>query len=227
MNYRWDDPKEVKNEFQGWRARRYDLKNAVTGLSLVHERVIGHIEKAGLSHDPIGVWVDVGCGTGRFASLVTRRVPKVVVVSLDLSEQMIRNRREKHAAVVPRFVVSKAESLPLPDDSVDLVTILFTLHHLAVDARRAALLESWRVLKTRGLLISCDFAPSSCRRDLTIVRRIIEAHACVAELARDPVESAIVRAGFSSVTVDTFGIFQHRQIVVGRKNSDCNLMIPA
>jgi ubiquinone/menaquinone biosynthesis C-methylase UbiE len=71
--------------------------------------------------------LDVGCGTGAGTLFLAREFPQARVRGVDLSEEMI------HAAVAKvgldpegriAFKVADASSLPYPDESFDLVTML-------------------------------------------------------------------------------------------------------
>jgi ubiquinone/menaquinone biosynthesis C-methylase UbiE len=101
--------------------------------------------------------IDLGCGTGRFLDLVKQAWPRLPSLGLDLSEAYIRYSRR---LLKPRsrinFVVANAESIPVPDNSVDAVTSIFTMHELPPKVRRVVIKECERVLKPGGRLILLD-----------------------------------------------------------------------
>jgi ubiquinone/menaquinone biosynthesis C-methylase UbiE len=101
--------------------------------------------------------VDIGCGTGRFLDFVKQAWPRLPVVGIDLSEAYLRHaRRHLKRWSWTRFVVAKAEELPLPDASQDAVTSIFMLHELPPEVRRAMIIECARVLKPGGRLVLLD-----------------------------------------------------------------------
>jgi SAM-dependent methyltransferase len=100
--------------------------------------------------------LDVGGGSGAYASQIVRSLP-VTVVGLDLAEGMIRQRRED--PLLRQNVVGDMESLPFAAESFDALMFIASLHHLP-DPRRA-LAEAWRVLRPGGQLFSYD--PNSLR----------------------------------------------------------------
>src|SRR5262249_42953026 len=92
--------------------------------------------------------LDVGCGTGRFLDSVKQVWPRLPMLGLDMSEAYIRHaKRELKRWAWTRFIVGKAEAIPLPDGSQDAVTSIFVFHELPPKVRRAALQEFARVLK--------------------------------------------------------------------------------
>lgn len=105
--------------------------------------------------------LDVGCGTG----IVARRVAPYVgangkVVGLDLSPHMLtvaRAAAEREDLTI-EWHEGRAEKLPFPDGSFDLVLCQFALMFFA--DRRAALSEMRRVLTTIGRISLSVFQSS-------------------------------------------------------------------
>jgi ubiquinone/menaquinone biosynthesis C-methylase UbiE len=101
--------------------------------------------------------LDVGCGTGRFTSLVKDNWPAVRVAGVDLSEAYLAlARKELGRRMRLKFVQGAAESLPFPDASQDAVSCVFLLHELPRQVRRQAAVEFARVLKPGGRLVVVD-----------------------------------------------------------------------
>lgn len=100
--------------------------------------------------------LDVGTGSGTLALGVLERWPHVSVVGVDSSAGMLdvaRDRtRQRLGRLADRLTLVRASAgnLPVEDASFDLVVSSFVLQ--LVPDRRAALLESRRVLRPRGLL---------------------------------------------------------------------------
>jgi len=101
--------------------------------------------------------LDVGCGTGRFLDFVKQAWPRLAAVGLDLSEAYVREakRHLKRWSWV-NLVVANGESIPVPDESQDAVTSIFTFHELPPEVRRIAFREFARVLKPGGRLVLVD-----------------------------------------------------------------------
>ncbi|HWB48078.1 MAG TPA: class I SAM-dependent methyltransferase [Stellaceae bacterium] len=101
--------------------------------------------------------VDIACGTGTFLTEVKRNYPRLGVLGIDLSLPYLDVARRRLARWSrAHFVDANAESLPLADASVDIVTCIYLLHELPSAARRAAAAEIARVLKPGGRLILVD-----------------------------------------------------------------------
>jgi ubiquinone/menaquinone biosynthesis C-methylase UbiE len=107
--------------------------------------------------------LDIGSGTGL---LTLELAPRVQIVwALDISPAMCEYLRTKAASaelenVEP--VVGSAASLPLMEDSVDLVVSNYCFHHLSDPDKVKALEEVRRVLRPGGALVFGDmmFRPS-------------------------------------------------------------------
>ncbi|MBN1865999.1 class I SAM-dependent methyltransferase [Candidatus Sumerlaeota bacterium] len=90
--------------------------------------------------------LDIGCGPGVFVDHLVERGARRVV-GVDVSAFYLSRIRERHPEA--QCLVASAHSLPLADETFDVVLLLDTLLHL--DARRA-LDEARRVLRPGGFL---------------------------------------------------------------------------
>jgi len=102
--------------------------------------------------------LDIGTGTGRILTLLAPRVGQSI--GIDNSRAMLTIARDQTAraglnGASLRF--ADMYSLPLPDESVDLVSIHLVLHF--ADAPERAVAEAARVLRPGGRLVIVDFAP--------------------------------------------------------------------
>jgi ubiquinone/menaquinone biosynthesis C-methylase UbiE len=110
--------------------------------------------------------LDLGCGTGRFLDSVKQVWPRLPIIGLDMSEAYIRHaKRELKRWSQIRFIVGKAEALPLPDNNQDAVTSIFLVHELPPKIRRRVLSECARVLKPGGRLVLIDSLQRGDRPD--------------------------------------------------------------
>lgn len=109
--------------------------------------------------DPTGLdFVDAGCGEGFFARLLVERGARHVY-GVDISEALIAAAKT-HPATDSRtstFSQGDVASLPLPDDSVDVVYANRLPHALADPGLRFT--EFARVLKPRGRFIYLSLHP--------------------------------------------------------------------
>jgi len=110
--------------------------------------------------------LDIGCGTGRFLDFVKQAWPRLAACGLDMSEAYVRHAQRRLAGRSrTRFVVGKAEAIPVPDNSQDAVTSVFVFHELPPQVRRAALAECARVLRPGGRLVLLDSLQRGDRPD--------------------------------------------------------------
>ena len=93
--------------------------------------------------------VDVGCGAGALSRRLAGAGAEVIGV--DPSQQAIA-RAQSAAGPHERYLLGRAEALPLPAEAADIVTFLNSLHHVSPAALMQALAETARVLRPRGVL---------------------------------------------------------------------------
>ena len=143
------EPREVAAMFDEV-AERYDVTNGV--LSLGQDRRWRRAVVAAIAPEPGELMLDLAAGTG------TSSLPLVfagaTTIPCDFSVGMLAvGKRER-----PRlpFVAGDAMRLPFADETFDACTIAFGLRNVADPA--AGLAEMYRVTKTGGRLVVCEFS---------------------------------------------------------------------
>jgi ubiquinone/menaquinone biosynthesis C-methylase UbiE len=138
--------------------------------------------------------LDVGCGTGNYAAALVAATG-CRVSGIDPSREMLARARE--AAPWQSLVQGRAESLPFPDNSFDLVMTTDVIHHIR--DRHAHFREAMRVLRPGGRIVAVTDSHDDIRR-----RRPLSSHfpeTVEVELRRYPPLSALFRemdeAGFT------------------------------
>ena len=101
------------------------------------------------------VVLDAGCGTGRLLRAAAQRWPYAQLIGVDPAEGMVETARSLTPGAT--FYRSLAETLPLPDASVDLVFSTMSFHHW--HDQQAGVREIARVLRPGGHFILADIAP--------------------------------------------------------------------
>jgi SAM-dependent methyltransferase len=149
--------------------------------------------------------LDVGCGTGH--TTLALAAGGGAVTGLDLTEEMLAKAREEASRrrLAVEFRLGRAEDLPFPDASFDVVTSRVCAHHY----RDAALSvrEAFRVLRPGGVHLVVDtVAPES---------PLVDTYLNAIELVRDPSHVRDYRvsewlamfgaAGFEASLVGEFG----------------------
>jgi SAM-dependent methyltransferase len=106
--------------------------------------------------------LDLGCGTGSQADVLSRAGYRVVAVDLDFDavvtgQDVFRSGSDTHSTLA--FLAADAAHLPFPDAHFDAVVCLDVFHWAAGLAEfRALFLEAWRVLDRDGLFaVRCLF----------------------------------------------------------------------
>jgi ubiquinone/menaquinone biosynthesis C-methylase UbiE len=101
--------------------------------------------------------VDVGAGTGLLTLPLAERAGRVWAV--DISPAMCNYLRAKVSSANlenVEIIVISAVSLPLVDESIDLVVSNYCFHHLEDSDKHRALAEIMRVLRPGGRLVFAD-----------------------------------------------------------------------
>jgi len=103
--------------------------------------------------------LDLGCGTGHGAAGLAARWPRARVVALDASPAMLGETARREGSARIKRLLAEAESIPLPDASVDLAFSNLLLPWCEdIDAVFA---EVARVLKPRGLFTFTTLGPDT------------------------------------------------------------------
>lgn len=116
--------------------------------------------------------VEVGCGTGRFATFLRDAFPAAKFTLSDASPFYLQRARrnmylwETHSNITKEkatlgtavFMQALAEKLPLHMASVDVVLAQYLFHEIPPEARRDVVYEMARVIKEGGVFIITDSA---------------------------------------------------------------------
>jgi ubiquinone/menaquinone biosynthesis C-methylase UbiE len=96
--------------------------------------------------------LDIGCGTGRLLAAARAQWPEAKFAGVDPAPQMLSAAQRLNPQA--DFKVAMAESLPIEDQSVDLVLSSLSFHHWA--DQKKALGEIVRVLRPEGRFCLAD-----------------------------------------------------------------------
>lgn len=103
--------------------------------------------------------LDVGCGTGVFLEVLKQKYPNVKAVGVDPDKKALKIACKRLADEGIELKESFAESLPLGDQSVDIVFSSLAFHHMPSVIKQKAIQEIHRVLRPGGKVVIADFGP--------------------------------------------------------------------
>ena len=154
--------------------------------------------------------LDLGSGGGIDVLLSARRVgPTGKVYGLDMTDEMLalaRANQRRAGATNVEFLKGEIESIPLPDNSVDVV-ISNCVINLSADKGRV-LREAFRVLKPGGRFAVSDVV---VRGDVPAdIRRNVELWVgCIAGALQDTeFHRLLAEAGFGDIDIDPWRVYK-------------------
>lgn len=150
--------------------------------------------------------VDVGAGTGVFTTALSHRYKRARVIAVDLAPQMLMAARRRRGLLDKgwfnrqSFVCGDAESLPIADNSADLLFSNLTIQWCADLDQTFS--EFRRVLKPGGLLMFSTLGPDTLM-ELRASWRAVDDDVHVHEfLDMHDVGDALLRAGLLDPVMD-------------------------
>lgn len=138
----------------------YDVLNRVLsgGLDCVWRRRLVWETRMAPEQGGTGIALDLAAGTLDVSLALHRRHPQAKILSMDFCPPMLMRgsrklRGEKARLIMP--VAADAKNLPLPDASVDCITMAFGIRNIL--PREAAFAEMARVLRPGGRACILEF----------------------------------------------------------------------
>jgi ubiquinone/menaquinone biosynthesis C-methylase UbiE len=176
-----------------WSLPLYDPLTALLGVNRVRRTLVERADLGSATRV-----LDVGCGTGTLAVLITRAHPHLDVAGIDPDPAALAlaARKAARAGVSIRFERGMAGTLPFPDGAFDRVFSSFMFHHLRGDEKTGMLREVQRVLAPGGRLELVDFAGPEAQRG--VLRRLLHGNALLQDNAEARVLSRMREANFAA-----------------------------
>ena len=174
---------------------------------------------------PGEIVLDLGSGGGIDVLLSARRVgPTGKAYGLDMTDEMLalarENQRKADVSNV-EFLKGEIESIPLPDNSVDVV-ISNCVINLSADKSRV-IAETFRVLKPGGRFAVSDIVVRGAMP--SEIRRRVELWAgCIAgALEEAEYRNLLAKAGFEKIDVEPTRVYRAEQAREFLKNTDFDI----
>jgi SAM-dependent methyltransferase len=138
--------------------------------------------------------VDIGCGGGALVRDLAAAGARPI--GIEISEEQLATARARDGGSGARYLIGRAEALPLQDACVDVVVFMRSLHHVPGEQLEAGLREARRVLRPDGVVYVAEplaegdfFVLTSLVEDEVEVRRA--AQAALADAGRVGLERAV------------------------------------
>lgn len=135
--------------------RRAATYEASRRQSYIFDRVQRKVLKLAKTQSRPDAILDVGCGTGRLLRKAKEQWPNARLIGVDAAEKMIEQAKQLFPQA--EFHFAMAESLPLPDASVDLAFSTLSFHHWIDQPKGIS--EVARVLRPQGRFLLADIVP--------------------------------------------------------------------
>jgi malonyl-CoA O-methyltransferase len=154
--------------------------------------------------------LELGCGTGYATRKIAARYPDAQIIALDLAEDMCAAAlaQQPKKGLISRlmqkspktgFVCANAESLPVADESVDLILSNLTLQWCDVEAVAR---EAMRVLSPNGLLMFTTFGPDTLKELKAAFRQVDTAPHVNTFIDMHDVGDILLHASFADPVMD-------------------------
>ncbi len=145
------------------------------------------------------VLLDAGAGTGYFAIPAATYVGESgKVIAADISQQMLGLLKQQLPASAPvELLLCSADSIPLPQKSVDKILMAFVLHE--VDHPAAYLKMLSNILKDDGKIFIVEWSPVESPMGPPLHER----------MSQNDIEKYFAEAGFKLSRFETINDFQY------------------
>ena len=99
--------------------------------------------------------LDIGCGIGSIHHFFAE--DNISLTGIDVSHQSLHTAREKFPK--NRYLEYDGKKIPFSDNTFDFIFAICVLHHISIDGWKDFMLESYRVLGSRGKMIIIEHNP--------------------------------------------------------------------
>ncbi len=153
QTYQKNQPESIQHMF-GSIADQYDRTNAILSFNL-HKKWNQKLIETICTKECPKKYLDLCSGTGEIAfNLLEKAGRPVEAFLLDFCKEMLDCAKEKHRKIENaiehqvRFLHADAQDIPLPSESIDIVTIAYGIRN--VKSPEACIQDVYRVLKPGG-----------------------------------------------------------------------------
>ena len=153
---------ESKVEIQGFMARKYDF--LLNAASLGYYKKFIHAAIAAMNIRPDEKILDLGCGTGRNACLMSRYLNGGSITGLDISDEMGEQFKANCRHLPNTEFLNQRIDIPFSlQEAFDRAFISFVIHGFPQAVRLEIIKNVYKNLKPGGLFSILDFAEFSLK----------------------------------------------------------------
>lgn len=168
--------------------------------------------------------LELGCGRARWTRTIAENFPVNSVTATEVDK--VQHEKNLLITDLPKvkFMYAGAEDIPLPDNSMDIVIMLKSLHHVPTNMMEKALTEIHRVLRSGGLAYISEPVYAGAFNDIL---RLFNDEKMVREAAFNTLKTAIDIGDFkleqeiffqSKSEFDSFAEFEQRFLFPSHSN---------
>ena len=144
---------ETMSDFFTARTEMYD-EHMLTEVEGCKE---GYEKMAALVPDDTNTLLDLGCGTGLELEEIFRRIPRLKVTGIDLTESMLGQLQRKFPDKDMKLFCADYFETDFGEEAFDCAVSFQTMHHFAKDKKLGLYKRLWDSLKDGGAYIECDY----------------------------------------------------------------------
>lgn len=185
----------------GWLTRVYDP--VIQATMREEEFRGGLVERALAGTPPPSDILDLGCGTGTLLAALRRALPAARLTGVDADPDALAQAHVKLAGDDVVLVEGLAGELTMGDSSHDRVVSSLVFHHLPIDAKRAALADTLRVLRPGGRLHIADWGRPAdpLMRAAFLPVQLLDGWSNTSDNVAGRIPELVAEAGFTDVRV--------------------------
>ncbi len=138
--------------------------------------------------------LELGCGRARWTRTIAESFPVKSVTATEVDKAQHEKNSQISDLPKVQFIYGGAEDIHLDDDSVDIVIMLKSLHHVPIELMDKALDEIHRVLRRGGLAYISEPVYEGVFNDIL---RLFNDEKIVRRAAFDALKAAIAKGNFN------------------------------
>jgi tRNA (cmo5U34)-methyltransferase len=137
--------------------------------------------------------LDLGAGTGLFASMVLQKYPGAQLTLMDLSEKMLEGARQRFKQTDKiQYIVGDYSSFAFTE-SYDVVISSLSIHHLTHPAKEQLFATIYRILSEGGIFVNADQVQGNTAHTDAVYKQRWLAHVSQSGLSREAIDASVER----------------------------------